>query len=50
VKIDAAVVRDRGGSFRLETLELDEPRSDEVVAGLVAAGMGHTDPMARRRH
>jgi aryl-alcohol dehydrogenase len=47
VQATAAVVRELGGSFELEEVELDEPRSDEVLVRIVASGMCHTDLMAR---
>lgn len=46
-EIKAAVVRERGGPFKLETLTLEEPRRDEVLVKIVAAGMCHTDMVAR---
>jgi aryl-alcohol dehydrogenase len=46
-EIKAAVVRKKGGPFQIETLALDEPRSDEVLIRIVATGMCHTDMVAR---
>ncbi len=46
-EIKAAVVREKGGTFNLETLTLEEPRRDEVLVKIVAAGMCHTDMVAR---
>ena len=46
-KIKAAVVRDEGGRFSAESLTLDGPRRDEVLAKIVATGMCHTDMVAR---
>lgn len=43
MKIQAAVVRDIGGPFLNETLELDEPRGEEVLVRIVATGMCHSD-------
>ncbi len=43
----AAVVRESGGRFELEQLELDDPRPDEVVIKIVAAGICHTDVVCR---
>lgn len=43
MRITAAVMPGRGEPFRLETLELDEPRPDEVLVRVVATGMCHTD-------
>ncbi len=49
MKISAAVWR---GSQRLstETLELDEPRPDEVLVKVVATGVCHTDLVVRDGH
>ena len=46
-EITAAVIRKKGGPFQIETLTLDEPRSDEVLVRIVATGMCHTDMVAR---
>ena len=43
----SAVVREQGGPFRLEQVELDGPRPDEVLVEVVAAGMCHTDLLVR---
>ena len=43
----AAVVRERGGPFLLEDVELVEPRDDEVVVRIASAGICHTDLGAR---
>lgn len=47
LEIRAAVVREKGGPFALETLVLEEPRRDEVRVRMVATGMCHTDMVAR---
>lgn len=47
MKINAAVVRESGGSFALETLELDEPRADEVLVRISGVGICHTDLICR---
>ena len=39
----AAVVESAGAPFTLTDVELDEPRPDEVLVRLVAAGLCHTD-------
>lgn len=46
-EIKAAVIRQKGGPFRIETLNLDEPRLDEVLVRVIATGMCHTDMVAR---
>ncbi len=43
----AAVVREPGGAFLIEDLELDEPRPDEIVVKVAAAGICHTDLVVR---
>jgi aryl-alcohol dehydrogenase len=42
-----AVVREPGGRFELEQVELSGPRPDEVLVEIVAAGMCHTDLLVR---
>lgn len=39
----AAVIREPHTPFRIEPVELDAPRADEVLVRMVAAGMCHTD-------
>jgi aryl-alcohol dehydrogenase len=45
--VSAAVVRSKGGPFTIEKLQLGEPRADEVLVRIVAAGMCHTDMVVR---
>jgi len=40
---EAAVVESGGAPFSLSTIELADPRPDEVVVRMVAAGLCHTD-------
>jgi len=47
VETTAAVVRDAGGPFELETVELDDPRPDEVLVDVRAVGVCHTDLSVR---
>jgi D-arabinose 1-dehydrogenase-like Zn-dependent alcohol dehydrogenase len=42
-KIEAAVLRKRGGPLRIETLELEGPREDEILVRLAASGLCRTD-------
>jgi len=42
-EIQAAVLRNKGGPLRIESLELEGPRDDEVLVGIVATGTCHTD-------
>ncbi len=43
MKITAAVVRERSGPFQIETLDLCEPRADELLVEVAASGMCATD-------
>jgi aryl-alcohol dehydrogenase len=45
--ITAAVVESEGADFALEEVDLDEPRPDEVVVKIEAAGICHTDLTVR---
>jgi len=42
-KIRAAVLRRKGGPLKIESLELEGPRDDEVLVRIVASGICHTD-------
>ncbi|MBX3413900.1 MAG: NAD(P)-dependent alcohol dehydrogenase [Pirellulales bacterium] len=48
--VTAAVVREKGGPWSLEPLELDEPRDDEVLVRIVATGVCHTDLSIRDQY
>jgi aryl-alcohol dehydrogenase len=43
MQITAAVVRERSGPFQIETLDLCDPRADELLVEVVASGMCATD-------
>lgn len=43
----AAVVREKGGSFQLENVSHSPIRHDEILVRIVATGMCHTDMVAR---
>lgn len=43
----AAVIREKGGKFQMETVKATDMRDDEVLVRVVAAGMCHTDMVAR---
>jgi aryl-alcohol dehydrogenase len=43
MKITAAVVRERSGPFQIETLDLCDPRPNELLVEVVASGMCATD-------
>ena len=47
MQITAAVMREKGGRFSLENIELDEPRDDEVLIRMVSCGVCHTDTLPR---
>lgn len=47
MKIEAAVVRQKGGPFRIETVDLDEPRPNEILVRNTAVGICHTDLVIR---
>jgi aryl-alcohol dehydrogenase len=43
MKIQAAVTQGPGLPFELKTLELEEPRADEILVRIVGVGVCHTD-------
>ena len=43
MRTTVAVVNEQGGDFSLEEVELEGPRSDEVLVRIVATGLCHTD-------
>lgn len=45
--ITAAVVREPGGDFELQQVELADPAGDEVLVRVVGVGLCHTDVAAR---
>jgi aryl-alcohol dehydrogenase len=47
MKITAAVLREPGGEYRLEDVELAAPGAGEVLVRVVGAGMCHTDVLPR---
>ncbi|MEV1007307.1 NAD(P)-dependent alcohol dehydrogenase [Streptomyces sp. NPDC049881] len=47
MRITAAVARAPGSPFVLETLDLDDPRPDEILVRVAAAGLCHTDLVAK---
>jgi len=50
MKIAAAIVRQKGGPFKIEPLELADPSADQVLVKIVAAGLCHTDLVCRDQH
>lgn len=47
MKITAAVVRQHRAPFSIETLDLEDPRDDEILVRVVASGVCHTDMIVR---
>jgi aryl-alcohol dehydrogenase/geraniol dehydrogenase (NAD+) len=47
MKATAALIREVGGKFGLEDIEVAEPRGNEVRVRIVGVGMCHTDLVAR---
>jgi Zn-dependent alcohol dehydrogenase len=47
MKATAAIIREVGGKFVLEEIDVAEPRGSEVRVRIVGAGMCHTDLVAR---
>jgi aryl-alcohol dehydrogenase len=47
MRVTAAVARQPGRDFYIESLELDEPRPDEVLVRIEAVGLCHTDIVFR---
>ncbi|HJU18631.1 MAG TPA: NAD(P)-dependent alcohol dehydrogenase [Stellaceae bacterium] len=47
MRVTAAVMTEKSGEFRLEAVELDDPRPDEVLVKIAATGICHTDLHAR---
>ncbi len=43
MRTTAVIVNEQGGEFGFEEVDLDEPRDDEVLVRIVAAGLCHTD-------
>ena len=50
MEVKAAVVFEPAGEFKIENLELSEPRDDEIVVRIVATGICHTDLAAQAGH
>jgi aryl-alcohol dehydrogenase len=42
-EIKAAVLRKKGGPLKIESLEMEGPREEEILVRLVASGICHTD-------
>jgi len=50
MEVKAAVVYEQAGEFKIENVELSEPRDDEVMVRVVATGICHTDLAGRDGH
>ncbi|MEV6303111.1 NAD(P)-dependent alcohol dehydrogenase [Actinoplanes sp. NPDC051861] len=49
MRIRAAIVEETGGPFVIRHIDLAEPREDEILVRLTAAGICHTDLIMRKR-
>lgn len=47
ISVAAAIVREAGGPFVVETLAMEQPRADEVLVRIVGVGLCHTDLICR---
>jgi aryl-alcohol dehydrogenase len=47
MRVTAAVAQVAGADFTIETVELDDPRPDEICVRIAAVGVCHTDIVAR---
>jgi aryl-alcohol dehydrogenase len=50
MQIKAAVIREKGGPFLVESLRLEEPRRDEVLVRVAGVGVCHTDLVCRDQY
>lgn len=50
MEIKAAVAREQGGSLSVESVNLEPPRSHEILVRVVATGVCHTDLVALAGH
>jgi aryl-alcohol dehydrogenase len=49
MKIQAAVIFEKGQPFQITDVELDEPKVNEVLVKVTACGVCHTDDVARQQ-
>jgi aryl-alcohol dehydrogenase len=47
MRVTAAVMEGKSGTFTLDSLDLDDPQPDEVLVRIAATGICHTDLHAR---
>jgi aryl-alcohol dehydrogenase len=50
MEITAAVVHEPGADFRVETVDISEPRDSEVLVAIEAVGLCHTDLVLQQGH
>ena len=50
MEITAAVAREHGAPMQIETLQLEDPRANEILVKVVATGVCHTDLVVRDGH
>ena len=49
MKVEAALIKAMGEPFEIEEIDLDDPRSDEIIVRIVGVGLCHTDIHMRDR-
>ena len=49
MRIKAAVTHEKGAPFVIEEVELDPPKSDEILVRMIASGVCHTDDVVRNQ-
>jgi len=49
-EMSAAVVREKSGAFLVETVQLEDPRDDEILIRIAGVGMCHTDLVVRDQY
>lgn len=47
MKMIAAVIHDRDAGYQFESVDLKEPKNDEVLMKVAACGLCHTDEFGR---
>jgi aryl-alcohol dehydrogenase len=47
MQIRAAIIKEPGGAYVIENVELDKPRGEEMLVKIIASGVCHTDELAR---
>src|SRR3974390_2347595 len=47
MKTDAAILWEMGGDWKVETIDLDPPKTGEVLVRIAASGMCHSDEHLR---